>query len=54
MQAGNRYETAVDTVVTDPQQLQVHLPGDTYRLIIENEHGSLQAVGYMELEFRAD
>ena len=29
LQAGNRYETAVDTVVTDPQQLQVHLPVET-------------------------
>lgn len=54
LQAGNRFEPAIDTVVADPQQLNVHLPGDNYRLMIENEHRSLQAVGYMELEFRAD
>jgi hypothetical protein len=54
LQAGNRFEPEIDTVVADPQQLQVHLPGDNYRLMIENDHRSLRAVGYMELEFRAD
>lgn len=54
LEAGNRFDAAIDATITSPETFQVRLSGGKYSLMIENVHRSLEAVGYLELEFEPE
>lgn len=54
LEAGNRFDAAIDATIATPEEFQVRLAGGKYRLMIENQHRSLEAIGYLQLEFSPD